>query len=407
MMFFQSIPSHAYLITMLDAYVEEPHLLLVFEYLYNSLSDVFHRAHGLLPVDVSRHYAHQTLMGLRHLHAHNVAHRDLSLGNILVDTPNNSVKIADLGLAVCASHFVLERQISTLWYRAPEVFLGVEKLDFPQTAFDMWSFAGIMSALLSGTHLFRIRVEGSKSTGADVDIKVLQKQIDVLGSPVPSWPGITQLPRWSEYASKLELEASGVSADLPVKLGLAGVVKRAVNSSDCDLLAGLFRWLPSSRLTADEAALHSAWHSLGFLTRSSPSGASVSAAAVSSQALPSQEELAQRSCPKDEARENQTQEMILPKTPPDHDAKSETKQPQSNQEGAGVSAGPSQLMPPVLTNHCACRSNCGNAACERAKKKKHQSKGARFGGELLGALLDAAVGRPPVLLLVQMRERRL
>ena len=58
MMFFQSIPSHAHLITMLDAYVEEPHLLLVFEYLYNSLSDVFHRAHGLLPVDVSRHYAH-------------------------------------------------------------------------------------------------------------------------------------------------------------------------------------------------------------------------------------------------------------------------------------------------------------------------------------------------------------
>ena len=163
----------------------------------------------------------------------------------MVDTPNNSVKIADLGLAVCASHFVLERQISTLWYRAPEVFLGVEKLDFPQTAFDMWSFAGIMSALLSGTHLFRIRVEGSKSTGADVDIKVLQKQIDVLGSPVPSWPGITQLPRWSEYASKLELEASGVSADLPVKLGLAGVVKMALNSAECDLLAGFFHWLPS------------------------------------------------------------------------------------------------------------------------------------------------------------------
>ena len=67
MMFFQSIPSHAHLITMLDAYVEEPNLLLVFEYLYNSLSDVFHRAHGLLPMDVSRHYAYQILMGLRHL----------------------------------------------------------------------------------------------------------------------------------------------------------------------------------------------------------------------------------------------------------------------------------------------------------------------------------------------------
>ena len=99
-------------------------MILVFEYLYNSLSDVFHQAHGLLPVHVSRRYAHQTLMGLRHMHAHNVAHRDLSLGNILVDMPSNSVKIADLGLAVCASHFVLDRKISTLWYRAPEVFGG-------------------------------------------------------------------------------------------------------------------------------------------------------------------------------------------------------------------------------------------------------------------------------------------
>ena len=97
---------------------------VVFEYLYNSLPDLFHRAHGLLPVDVSRHYAYQTLMGLCHLHAHNVAHCDLSLGNILLDIPSNSLKIADLGLAVCASHFVLERTITTLWYRALEFFFG-------------------------------------------------------------------------------------------------------------------------------------------------------------------------------------------------------------------------------------------------------------------------------------------
>jgi hypothetical protein len=35
-------------------------------------------------------------------------------------------------------------------------------LGFSQAMFDMWSFAGIMSALLSGTHLFRVCVEGSK-----------------------------------------------------------------------------------------------------------------------------------------------------------------------------------------------------------------------------------------------------
>jgi len=291
MMFFQSIPSHAHLVTILDAYVEESNLQMVFEYLYNSFSDLFHRAHGLLPMDVSRHYAYQILMGLRHLHAHNVAHRDLSLGNILVDIPSNSVKIADLGLAVCASHFVLDRTVTTLWYRAQEAVLVVETLDFSRTAFDMWSFASIMSALLSGTHLFWVRAGGSKPPGADVDIKVLQKHIDVLGPPVPSWPGITQLPRWSEYASQLKLEVSGVSADLPSKLASAEVVRRAVSSSDCDLLAGLFRWQPGSRLTADQAASHSAWRLLGPSVHTSPSGASVSSDTASSQVAFSQQEL--------------------------------------------------------------------------------------------------------------------
>ena len=75
-------------------------------------------------MDVSRLYAHQTLMGLRHLHAHNVVHRDLSLGTILLDMKRNSVKIADLGLVVCASHFVLDRNIMISWYKALVVVCG-------------------------------------------------------------------------------------------------------------------------------------------------------------------------------------------------------------------------------------------------------------------------------------------
>ena len=90
---------------------------------------------------------YQTLMGLRHLHSHKLVHRDLSMQNILLHIPSNCAKIAGVGLAVCASNFVLDRPISTLWHRALEVFLGVQALDFEQTAFDMRPFASIMSAL--------------------------------------------------------------------------------------------------------------------------------------------------------------------------------------------------------------------------------------------------------------------
>ena len=102
----------------------------MFEYLYNSLSDLFHRAQGLLHVPVARDYSWQVLQGLAHLHSHRVAHRDLSMGNILVDIPSNTLKIADLGLAVCASNFVLDRVVAVVWYRAPEVLLRIENLVF-------------------------------------------------------------------------------------------------------------------------------------------------------------------------------------------------------------------------------------------------------------------------------------
>ena len=138
MMFFDVLPGHPNLITMLDKFVVGQELHLVFEYLYHSVSDMFHRAQGFLDVGLCSNYSRQIAIGLCHLHDHNVAHRDLSMGNILVDIPTNTVKIADLGLAACASHFVLDRSITTLWYRAPEVVLGVQTVGYPQTKFDMW-----------------------------------------------------------------------------------------------------------------------------------------------------------------------------------------------------------------------------------------------------------------------------
>ena len=211
MMFFQSIPHHPHLLRMLDSYVVGSELFLVFEYLYNSLSDVFHRAEGLLDVALAKDYSHQVLQGIDHLHSHDVAHRDLSMGNILIDIPTNTLKIADLGLAACASNFVLDRLITTLWYRAPEVLLGIKHCDtFSQTTFDMWSFAVIMCALLSGTHVFSFDLGGLDPESLRAEAKVLQKQLDFMGPS--SHLGMKKFPRWPHFVPLLKLESSGVSA---------------------------------------------------------------------------------------------------------------------------------------------------------------------------------------------------
>ena len=183
-----------------------------------------------------------------------MAHRDLSMGNILLDIPSNTLKIADLGLAACASHFVLDRNITAIWYRAPEVLLHIKQLDFPQSAFDMWSYGVVMCALLCGTHMFCIP---SKTRKDKEEIKVLRKQIDLLGPP--DWHGIKELPTWSEYAQHLQIEESGVSTDLRAKLASTKFVRRPLGSLEIELLGWLLRWCPSSRMTAVEAGSHIYW----------------------------------------------------------------------------------------------------------------------------------------------------
>ena len=179
--------------------------------------------------------------------------------------------------------------------------MGIKTLDFPQTAFDMWSVASVISALFCGAHPFQVSKKESTSAS---NIKLLQKQIDILGHPGDSWPAIAQLPRWDEHASKLKLavsdvtvlEGSGVSADLSSRFASNGVGQRAMSSSECNLVACLFQWRPSSRLTADQAVSHPAWHAEP-LGHSSPSGSSVSS-------------VSQECCSEGEACKDNVQKMI-------------------------------------------------------------------------------------------------
>ena len=388
MMFFQTIPYHKHLLRMLDLYIVGPELFLVFEYLYNSLSDVFHRAEGLLDACVAKDYSHQVLQGLDHLHVHDVAHRDLSMGNILIDIPTNTFKIADLGLAACASHFVMDRPITTLWYRAPEAVLGVEKFDFPQTVFDMWSYAVIMCALLSGTHVFCLSTAQLKPEGQQ-QIKILQKQIDLLGPP--DWPGIKELPSWAAFAPQLKLKASGVSTDLSSKFLSKTVVRRLLQSTDISLLCELLRWDPASRLTAAQAKLHSAWtefkcgrqesRSPGMVLPSTPIGVKTSVPAQGS----SGQESAGSQGSSGQGSAGSAGDSSATSLPQTEEQKRGQRSGSSGQESAGSqgssgqgsagSAGVSAATSPPQTEGkkcCQCSANCGCYRCER--RKRHNSR---------------------------------
>merc|ERR1712066_61699 len=90
--------------------------------------------------------------GLAHCHKCGIIHRDLKPENLLVDdnafVPQIVIlKIADFGLSRC--HSIIERkctiEIVSLWYRSPEILLGVTYYD---TTVDIWSVGCIFGEIV-------------------------------------------------------------------------------------------------------------------------------------------------------------------------------------------------------------------------------------------------------------------
>ena len=69
----------------------------------------------------------QMLRGVDFLHSHRIIHRDLKPQNLLI-TRDGRIKITDFGLArIYDFYSLLTSVVVTLWYRSPEVLLGIKK----------------------------------------------------------------------------------------------------------------------------------------------------------------------------------------------------------------------------------------------------------------------------------------
>ncbi|XP_010531633.1 PREDICTED: cyclin-dependent kinase G-2 isoform X2 [Tarenaya hassleriana] len=140
----------------------------------------------------------QLLEGVKHLHDNWVLHRDLKTSNLLLNN-QGELKICDFGLArqygsplKPYTHLVV-----TLWYRAPELLLGVKQYS---TAIDMWSLGCIMAELLSKAPLFNGKTE----------LDQLDKIFRILGTPNETiWPGFSKLPGVKVNFVKHQLSSFG------------------------------------------------------------------------------------------------------------------------------------------------------------------------------------------------------
>ncbi|KAF3692636.1 Serine/threonine-protein kinase TAO1 [Channa argus] len=116
-------------------YLREHTAWLVMEYCLGSASDLLEvHKKPLQEVEIAA-ITHGALQGLAYLHSHNLIHRDIKAGNILLTEPGQ-VKLADFGsasIACPANSFV-----GTPYWMAPEVILAMDEGQYDGKV-DIWS----------------------------------------------------------------------------------------------------------------------------------------------------------------------------------------------------------------------------------------------------------------------------
>lgn len=112
--------NHTHIVAVYDfGITRSGHLYLVMEWVQgHTLHEIIHK--GSVPVKRAAHLAAQLCDALAYAHAHQILHRDIKPGNIMV-TEDDQVKVADFGLARPITGEAEENPYGTPDYAAPEI----------------------------------------------------------------------------------------------------------------------------------------------------------------------------------------------------------------------------------------------------------------------------------------------
>jgi len=139
--------NHKHVVRMLEVIESRERLVIVYEFvdggeLYDYLADK-HR----LSEDEARLFWRQIVIAVKYMHSRNIAHRDLKLENVMLDSSNDIVVI-DLGLGnFMKPDELLSTFCGSTAYAAPEMFLCQH---YVGSCVDIWSMGVMLYCLVMG-----------------------------------------------------------------------------------------------------------------------------------------------------------------------------------------------------------------------------------------------------------------
>ncbi|GAW83367.1 protein kinase [Plasmodium gonderi] len=187
---------------------------------------------------------YQICQGIKHLHEHNFAHRDLKPDNILVDISSSPIKveICDLGSAKKVEENIISiPYICSRWYRAPELLCGSM---YYTTDVDLWSLGCIIFELINLCPLFPGKF---KKDEFSEECSQIINLIEVLGSPRMSFYE-TIKDRTSNKNNRLIKELCGLKIRSLSWSTILGDVLEESEQELIEIVDGLLKWNPNERL---------------------------------------------------------------------------------------------------------------------------------------------------------------
>lgn len=224
---------HVNILRLLDVYLLGVNqLYLVFNYMKQGDLKAYWDKNRLSPLTVKA-LMKQLLEGLAYCHARSFAHRDLKPQNLLVDD-SGILKIADFGLArsMVRPPRAYTHEVVTLWYRAPEVLLGLSHYGL---SVDLWA-AGCIFAEMA-------HPRNAPIFPGDSEVDEIFRVFRTLGTPDEEvWPGVSSLPDFNSAFPKWRKRC--------LKKIFSTIDPQAV-----ELLEMCLRYNPDDRITAQMALL--------------------------------------------------------------------------------------------------------------------------------------------------------
>ena len=212
------------------------------------------RDHYLLTPETVKLYAFQLVAAVSKMHEHGILHRDLTPYAIRVCEDAREVRLAGLKFARMATieRGNLTAEVVTLWYRPPEVLLGV---DLYSTELDMWSLGCTLYEMAAGKAAF------PGSSELETLFLIFQK----VGSPskdsfLASLPhAVGQFPQFKPTLRGPKYGADVTGRPNP-KVKSTTRLQDALGHRGMDLLERLLEPEPQKRISARDALQHPYFH---------------------------------------------------------------------------------------------------------------------------------------------------